>query len=95
MFNFALRLMYHVARLANEHGAVTCTLLGMFFLVRGEPPSHPQPDETPDETDPDTPPPDTGISGAEITPHTANAALYTLYHEQLPTPCCPALFSPP
>ena len=33
--NFMIRLMYHMAHLANRHGAVTCTLVGMFFLVRG------------------------------------------------------------
>ena len=27
--------MYHMVRLANRHGAVTCTLIGMFFLIRG------------------------------------------------------------
>ena len=95
MFNFLLRFMYHVARLANQHGAVTCTLIGMFFLIRGEPPSQSEPDEpeldeapdeTLDETDSDVPS-IAGISGTEITPHATDLALHT--------PCCPALFSPP
>ena len=34
-FNFILGIVYLAVRLENRHGPVTCTLVGMFFLIRG------------------------------------------------------------
>eukprot|EP00966_Prymnesium_polylepis_P130151 3009942-Prymnesium_polylepis.1 len=35
VMNLIFRCAFHIARIANEHGALTCTLVGMFFLIRG------------------------------------------------------------
>eukprot|EP00966_Prymnesium_polylepis_P239118 5530365-Prymnesium_polylepis.1 len=35
VMNLIFRCAFYTARIANEHGAVTFTLVGMFFLIRG------------------------------------------------------------
>ena len=62
------RLARHVARIANDHGAVTCTLVGLFFLVRGQHRHEPEPDNQHDpehDTDSDIPA-NVGTAGHEI-----------------------------
>ena len=52
--------------IANNHGTITCTLIGLFFLVRGEQRTRAREREEPES---DCGDPDTGIAGAEVNAH--------------------------
>ena len=90
--NLILAFIKFIIRAANDHGAATCTMIGMFFLVRGEYPAardhEREPDHEPIETDP-KPLDAAGIAGAEINNQLVMSR--HLDHADAPVPVCMAL----